>query len=222
MSITTQDILNDRAARKAAGDTGCITGKPTPQISLFGFRDVQIWNMDANGRMNGDPGFDRMNPMCFCFDCRGAFDKDGIVDAELVNNGHENAMSMYHNLLGTSLLSSTTSVPHFRSHSDRVPDVAPILTVDTSTPSYSSFSQIPMSIPAPRVRDIMNETPEERLRNDLLKLRGSLQSNLVVTMDSRRHLACMNAEDAVAFAAEIDADEANLWAKIHAINILLG
>lgn len=230
MSITSQDILNDRAARKAAGDTGCITGKPTPEINLFGFRDVQIWYMDANGRMNGDPGFDRMNPLCFCFDCRGAFDKDGIIDAELVNNGHEGARHVYHNLLGQPAqvavplvlgLTVDTDVPHFRSSSDRVPDLQPIVTVDTTQPSYTSFSQVPTSFPAPRARDIMNETSDERLRNDLSQLRSSLQANLLVTSDSRRRLAFMNAQEAAVFAAQVDAEESDLWAKVEAIDLLL-
>ena len=97
--ITPQQILDDRANRKNAGLTGCITGRPDPGLDFFGFRDVQIWFMDANGNLNGHPDFNRKNPMCFCFDCRGAFDPRGEVDAELVNEGHANARHTYRSLL---------------------------------------------------------------------------------------------------------------------------
>jgi hypothetical protein len=101
--ITPQQILEDRAARKASGLAGCITGHPAPDLSyprdFFGFRDVQIWNMDWNGRMNGDPNFNRRDPCCFCFDHREAFDPTGEIDASLVNERHNRAAYAYRNLL---------------------------------------------------------------------------------------------------------------------------
>lgn len=98
MNISSAQILADRENRKNSGLIGCITGRPVPEFDFFGYRDVQIWFRDANGNLNGDPGFDRKNPMCFCFDCRGAFDPKGEVDAELVNAGHQNAMYTYRSL----------------------------------------------------------------------------------------------------------------------------
>ena len=82
---------------------GCITGRPVPEMDLYGYRDVQIWNVDVNGRLNGDPGFNRKDPLCFCFDCRGCFDEDGTVDAELVNSGHKRASFVYASLLHNSV-----------------------------------------------------------------------------------------------------------------------
>ena len=96
--ITPQQILDDRNTRLNSGLIGCITGHPVPNLDFFGFRDVQIWNMDAQGRMNGDPNFNRRDPFCFCFDHRGAFDPTGEVDASLVNEGHAMARYTYRNL----------------------------------------------------------------------------------------------------------------------------
>ncbi len=195
ITITSQDILNDRAARKAAGLVGCLTTKPSPEeINFFGFRDVQIWNMDAQGRLNGDPEFDRMNPHCFCYDCRGAFDGRGEVDAQLVNSGHSRALDAYRNIVPPS--------------SDAVPDVLPA-------------SNIPTSLPPPIPRDIMNESPEDRLRRDLTDLRAKIQSDLVVIMDSRRRLDWMEPDEARNLAHQIDDEESDLWAKIRAIDLLL-
>lgn len=96
--ITPQQILDDRASRKASGLIGCITGRPVPALDFFGFRDVQIWNMDAQGRMNGDPNFNRRDPFCFCFDHRNAFDPSGEMDASLVNEHHPLARYTYRTL----------------------------------------------------------------------------------------------------------------------------
>lgn len=102
--ITSQQILDDRANRRDAGLAGCLTGKPVPEIDFFGYNDVQIWFLDASGRLNGDPGFNYKDPHCFCFDCRGAFDPKGEVDAELVNEGHVNALYTYRNLVPDRVL----------------------------------------------------------------------------------------------------------------------
>ena len=108
MTITPSQIVQHRNIRKQSGMVGCITGRPAPELDFYGYRDVQIWNLDAQGRLNGDPNFNRMDPHCFCFDCRGSFDSDGLVDAELVNSGHERACFVYSSLLRTS---SATSEP---------------------------------------------------------------------------------------------------------------
>jgi hypothetical protein len=120
MNISSEQIIADRENRKNAGLTGCITGRPTPDHDFFGYRDVQIWFRDANGNLNGDPSFDRKNPSCFCFDCRGAFDPKGEVDAELVNAGHQNAMYAYRNLLpnlNIEAMNNPSSAANFPSNS---------------------------------------------------------------------------------------------------------
>ncbi len=113
--ITPQQILEDRATRKASGMVGCMTGRPAPDLSyprdFFGFRDVQIWNMDWNGRMNGDPNFNRRDPCCFCFDHRGAFDPTGEIDASLVNERHNRAAYAYRNLLPNEQVVNPYAVP---------------------------------------------------------------------------------------------------------------
>jgi hypothetical protein len=76
---------------------GCLlTGvEDQPLMSLRGI----CWRIDANGRMPDDPKFDPMDPGCFCFDCRNAFDPEGIQDAELVNKEHQRACWTYESLL---------------------------------------------------------------------------------------------------------------------------
>ena len=79
-----------------------------------------------------------------------------------------------------------------------------------------------MSLPAPRHRDIMNETKEERLSMDLAELRGQLQGDLIVVMDSRRRLAFYdNLEERVAEARKINSQENAIWAKLDAIDLLM-
>ncbi len=113
--ITPQQIIEDRANRKASGMVGCMTGRPAPDLSyprdFFGFRDVQIWNMDWNGRMNGDPNFNRRDPCCFCFDHRDAFDPTGEIDASLVNERHNRAAYAYRNLLPNEQVVDPYAVP---------------------------------------------------------------------------------------------------------------
>jgi hypothetical protein len=217
LTVTADQIINHRAGRKAAGLIGCISGRPVPEPNLFGYRDVQIWNCDAEGRLNGDPGFDRMNPSCFCFDCRAAFDPRAEVDLELLQVGHARAREVYADLFRVH----DDPAPSFRSYSERIPDVEPILIVDTSAPAYNSFEEIPTSLPAPRHRDVMHESPTDRLKSDLAELRGRLNAELVPTMDKRRMAACMEDADVPAFLAEIDAAETALWFKIKAIDTLL-
>ena len=104
--VTPMEILLHRKTRKESGMVGCITGKPEPEINFYGFSDVQIWYLDANGRMNGDPEFNRMDPYCFCFDCRDAFDPKAEIDTQLVNQGHERACWVYASLLGKTVAGS--------------------------------------------------------------------------------------------------------------------
>ena len=136
MAITPSEILQQRASRKAAGLVGCITGRPAPALDFYGFRDVQIWYRDAEGRLNGDPGFNYKDPYCFCFDCRGAFDPKGTVDAELVNEGHERAVFTYRSTSSkteTSTEQETTSAP----------STPPPTTTSTATPGFSNEPSTP-------------------------------------------------------------------------------
>ena len=264
LTITPQQILDNRQARKDAGLVGCITGRPAPRMDLFGYGDVQIWNRDASGRLNGDPDFNRRDPWCFCFDCRGAFDPRGIVDAEIVSEGHVRAREVYAQLLpadmrpaprpeptpssvlpmrsngggidmlcsdtrGVSLCPDDTDQGHELSpYTDDTaeptpgPGRVPLLGVNTEQRRYGSFSEVPTSLPAPRARDIMNESPAERLRGDLAILRGQVQSDLVVAMDRARHAVCYDDDDArSAFMASVRADERALHDKLAAIDLLL-
>ena len=94
------EILQHRATRKAAGMVGCEPPPPTEFKIVFGYGDIWTWRPE-----------DPMNPHCLCFDCRGVWDKDGTIDAQLVNNGHKRACEVYANLLGTTGLSNESSTP---------------------------------------------------------------------------------------------------------------
>jgi hypothetical protein len=89
----------------------------------------------------------------------------------------------------------------------------PLLTVDTSAPS--------LSLPARQVRDVRNESPLERLQNDLSAMRGSIQNNLVRTMDKRRKGLCMDDAERKAFLEQVDAEESALWDDLHAVERIL-
>ncbi len=221
LNITSQQIIDNRASRKAAGLVGCISGRPEPQLDFFGYKDVQIWYVDANGHMNGDPGFDRMNPGCFCFDCRSAFDPKAEVDLQLILDGHPRALSTYAQLLPAHALPPRETTLLMPSPSG---GIAPplLLRVDTSAPSYASFDEIPTSLPAPRARDILNETPDERLRADLSVLRGKLQRKLIVAMDRARQAVCYDdPTERATFLATVREDEQALWRKLDAVELLM-
>ena len=109
--ITSQQILENRQARKNAGLVGCMTGRPEPELDFFGFRDVQIWNMDSQGRMPGHEGFNRRDPFCFCFDHRNAFDPTGETDASLVNEGHAMARYTYRSLFPNEVIPDPHAPP---------------------------------------------------------------------------------------------------------------
>ncbi len=223
-SITAQQIINHRAARKAAGLVGCVSGRPVPEMDFFGYRDVQIWNRDAQGRLNGDPDFNRKDPYCFCFDCRGAFDPKAEVDLELVQSSHARALEVYGDLFPPSTLPTEPAPTSFRSFSARVPDVEPVLVpppINTSLPSYGSFGNISLSLPAPRHRDVMNESRDERFKNDLAERRANLYSKLVPVMDKMRRVTLVSPDEVQAFTAAVRAEEDALWRQIDAIDVVL-
>ncbi len=143
VNISSEQILADRENRKNAGLTGCITGRPVPDFDFFGYRDVQVWFVDANGRLNGDPGFEYKNPMCFCFDCRGAFDPKGEVDAELVNAGHQRAMVAYRSFFPNLIIAEMNTPPPPPPSSSESPSASP---VDTSNSSVGLSNESPPAI----------------------------------------------------------------------------
>ena len=232
LSITPQNIIDHRAARKAAGMVGCISGRPVPEMDFFGYRDVQSWRP-------ADP----MKPHCLCFDCRELWDNDASIDLQLILNGDEWAREVYATLLPMDMRPAPR--PQHKEGANPAPLALPMRSngggismmpergdspapvplpprVSTSGPSYGSFGEIPMSLPAPRARDIMNESPDERLRGDLAVLRGKLQSDLVVVMDSRRHaITYDNPDEAAAFLSTVRDQETVLWKKLDAIDLLL-
>jgi hypothetical protein len=253
LTITPQQIIDHRAARKTAGLVGCITGRPVPEMNFFGYSDVQSWRP-------ADP----MQPHCFCFDCRELWDKDAAIDFQLVLDGHQWARETYATLLPMemrpaprpapklalpmrsngggigwgavpSLMPDETSGQELSPYTDDAAVPAPVPTpptspasvpllprVSTSQPRYGSFGEVPMSLPAPRARDIMNESPDERLKGDLAVLQGKLQGDLVVVMDRRRNAVCYDdAAEKAAFLAQVDKDEAALWRKLDAVKVLL-
>ena len=222
--VTAQQIKDHRAARKASGLVGCISNKPAPPLDFFGYKDVQSWRP-----------IDPMKPYCFCFDCRDLWDNDATIDLQLLQDGNTAALWTYGELFPPEFVHPKHTLPQ-RSNGggiseEPVPSLAKPtpgggitmpLRVDTSAPRYGSFDEIPTSLPAPRHRDLLNETPEERLKMDLAILRGKLQSDLVTVMDSRRALLYNDGpDDRIVVECQIDAKENALCAKIQAIDLLL-
>jgi hypothetical protein len=93
--VSPMEILENRRARKEAGLVGCMSRKSGVSFDPYGYRDVMCWNIDINGKFPDQEGYDYTNPNCFCFDCRDAFDSEGITDAELVNAGNTRACFVY-------------------------------------------------------------------------------------------------------------------------------
>lgn len=143
MTITPTQVREHRELRKRSGMVGCITGRPEPEMDFFGYRDVQIWYRDASGRLNGDPGFNRMDPYCFCFDCRDSFDRDGTIDAELVNSGHQRAFFVYSSLLPVATCSSAASSEPISHPSDEPSSTATRTTEPTTTTSVGFSNESP-------------------------------------------------------------------------------
>jgi hypothetical protein len=272
---------------------GCITGRPAPELDFFGYRDVQIWNRDANGRLNGDEGFDRKNPYCFCFDHRSAFDPRAEVDTELVNSGHARACEVYASLLQKPKESSPEEVPvplpqrsmthypgllsceegcwcgywerkkeasgggaaaaggdgsplpqrtmteHPEAYARGVPRSVWFPSPSPDAPGCSELcsraecwcdtlsrtqkmSVGKMLVPPlpPRERDVMNEMPAERLRNDLHHHLSDLEQELIVAMDKKRECH-LEGEEREKYIAECEAEEDDLVQRIAAVKCIL-
>ena len=222
---------------------------PSRLYDFFGFRDIKIWYRDATGRMNGDEGFDPKNPMCFCFDCRSTFDPSGTIDCELVNAGDKRACEAYAPLLKNYTNTEDIPLfrtdcqqgwcdpcigpPIKRQGSETYNGVTyhmdgtatscyspPLPPLSIPTLSATHFDEIPTSLPAPRHRDIMNETTEERIKNDLARFRGDIQNELVFIMDTRRGIFT-DGSGKDELLDYLNEKEVSLQNKLDAINILL-
>jgi hypothetical protein len=216
LNITPEQIKTHRATRKAAGLAGCISGRPVPEMDLFGYKDVQSWRP-------ADP----MNPHCFCFDCRDLWDNDASLDVQLLKEGNKMAMSTYSELLPAEAPPATrTMTEHPEAYARGVPrevffPPAQGLWVDTTGPTFHSFEEVPTSLPAPRHRDIMNETQKERLKGDLAELRGRIQGDLVRTIDKRRLGVYYDEPERSEYLYDVDEEERMLWVKLDAVELLL-
>ena len=204
LNITPQQIVEQRAARKKAGVVGCQNGMDMPLTSLRGIS----WRVDTKGRSPDHPDFDANDPNCFCHDCRKSFDPDGTHDLQLINLGNKEAIRVYGDLI-------RKAVP-LPSHGIAWPPP-----VNTSIPVYSTFEEIPLTLNAPRARDIKNESPRERLKADLSSLRGEIQGKLIVVMDTRRRAVAMSEEERETFLEMTQEKESKLWAKLDAVDLLL-
>lgn len=83
--ITTTQIKEHRAGRKASGLMGCIDG----------VSDIPVMSLKGISWRPADP----KNPDCFCHDCRTTWDPEGSIDLELINEGNERACYVYSSLL---------------------------------------------------------------------------------------------------------------------------
>ena len=116
------------------------------RLGLVGCKDGSDMPLTSMKGISWRPT-DPKNPGCFCTDCRDTWDADGAIDAELVNEGNTSACYTYEALLPKTWdLSPPEPFPQTRRITPEL--IAP---------------------PAAR-RDVMNEAPTERLRNDLLDL----------------------------------------------------
>lgn len=256
--ITPEQILKHREMRKKCGLVGCIDGSDGPLNSLSGIS----WRP-------ADP----KNPSCFCHDCRTVWDKEGTIDAELVNTGHKMACYTYENLLRNTRKAPetpTASPPPARTMTEHPeaykmsvprevffppllkrtdggsggcedecdcgmwrhpPSVVPSLPPPPPSPPFAGLKiKIPprtegmpsISLPAPRHRDVMNESRETRLKKDLLEMLTQFRSEMIDIMDGRRR--AMLYEDPEArdiYLASVAKNEANQWEKIHAAELLI-
>lgn len=226
--ITPEQIIAHREQRKGLGLVGCKDGSDWPLDSLRGIS----WRPE-----------DPMDPACFCHDCRSSWDPDGVIDAALILKSHKGAIWTYKSLLPESaippcpppaqpllarpinLLSRTNGggwCPH--------EEVAlPTATPPASPPTVPRIHILPrtdndfsISLPAPRHRDVMNESRETRIKKDLLELLTDFRSEMIDIMDSRR-TATYKEDDGTRckYLEEVEKRETMAWEKIHAAELLI-
>ena len=219
-SLSPATILAHRAHKKNSGVTGCKTKRSYP-TALLGYKD--IWTYYPT---------DPMNPECFCVDCRGEWDPDGTLDFQILQEGNVDAQRAYVELLPPEMvppapLKQDLALPMettmlglalpMRSTMEGIQ--IPPLTIEPQ--NYSTFEEIPTSLPAPRNRDVMNETVEERMRNDLQDLKLQLLKHLSKAMDSRYESLSMAEKERKVFLSSLTAKENALWEKFDAVETLL-
>ena len=146
---------------------------------------------------------DPMNPSCFCFDCRDEYDEDGMIDLQLYNEGHQHARFTYESL----------------HEKEENPQSA--LFVQISQPTFTSFDEIPSPLPSPIHRNILEESPTERLHQDLILLKEDLFAKLNTVLVTRDREDDMPMQDIPAFRSKIQRECRVLWDKIRAIDTLL-
>lgn len=150
-SVTVSDILKHRALRKRLGMVGCKDGRDMPLSSLRGIS----WRPS-----------DPKNPSCFCTDCRDTWDADGVIDAELVNEGHKRACWTYEALLSKAWEQNSHPAPQ-RTMTEHPEAYARGVPREVFFPPMRRIT--PELITPPR-RDVVNEMDDQRLKNDLLEL----------------------------------------------------
>ncbi len=210
-TVTPQQILNHRTWSLAANERQCDWGDVTT-LAGASYRPI-------------NPS----NPPCFCATCRNLYDETGDGDARLVNTGHVGARKVYASLLlpPSPPSSEITRTEENGGWTDLFPKRSGTewhggVPLHVTIPSLSAthFDAIPTSLPAPRHRDVMNETPDERIKNDLALLRMKYQRELIEKMDSKRNVFLDN-PDREEVLASIRAEEDVIWQKIEAIKLLL-
>ena len=205
LNITPEQIKAHRASRKAAGLVGCKDGSDAPSNSLSGIS----WR-PANP----------MNPSCFCHDCRDTWDSDASVDLQLLKDGHEKAMWTYTSLL--PVLPKRSNGGGIEMSHDGLP---PTRTMTEHPEAYARGVPREVFFPPPiqtsLPRDVLNEMPNERLKNDLAELRGNIQRELVRVMDKKRSAAYRDEPQRSEFLHCVNEEEGTLWKKLDAVELLL-
>ena len=238
-NITPEQIKQHRAGRKAAGLYGCKNGADAPLDSLKGisWRPADPMNPscfchDCRDTWDNDASVDIQLIETNNKDARWTYASllpaDAIPPKEAPNPAL--ALPMRSNGGGVGW----GSVPRFSDGGyDSTDDEDSLVTktrailhdtslrIDTSAPRYGSFDEVPRSLPAPRHRDVMNESPAERLKNDLAELRGQIQSKILRTMDKRRRGVYLDEPERSEYLQKVYEEENALLMKLEAVNLLL-
>lgn len=251
LNITKEQIQQHRASRKASGLAGCITGRPVSNRIVFGYSDVQSWRpadpmkphcfcFDCRDLWDKDASIDlqlleqgHKMAMWTYAELLPADQRPSPVKEEAAAPGLAKPMPGGGIGWGTGTLSADeltaplparTMTEHPEAYKMGVPRsifFPPPLRVDTTLGSYNDFDEVPTSLPAPRHRDVMNETKAERLKGDLGELRAKIQGDLVRTMDKRRRGVFYDEPQRSEFLMQVDQEEHALWVKLDAVELLL-
>lgn len=245
LNVTKEQIQQHRASRKASGLAGCITGRPVSNRICFGYSDVQSWRpadpmkphcfcFDCRDLWDNDASIDlqlleqghKIAMLTYAellpTDKRPAPIKEAPALAKPTPGGGigwgTGTFSADDEL--TAPLPARTMTEHPEPYK-MGPFFPPPLRVDTTLGSYDDFDEVPTSLPAPRHRDVMNETKAERLKGDLGELRAKIQGDLVRTMDKRRRGVFYEEPERSEFLLRVDQEEHALWVKLDAVELLL-